>query len=118
MTWLVLTVAGGLGAVGRVAVNHLVTARVRPPAGILVVNVTGSLVAGAIAGAAADGLLAAPTARVALVGFLGAYTTFATAILDVLGLADDARPAAAVALAVLTLTGSVGAALLGLALFG
>jgi fluoride exporter len=118
VTWLVLALAGGLGATCRVLVNHLVTVRLRRPFGIVVVNVSGSFVAGLLVGAAVTGVLPPATSRGALVGFLGAYTTFSTATLDVLGLVDDGERALGVMVAVGTLIGSVGAAALGLRLAG
>jgi fluoride exporter len=118
VTWLTLALAGGLGAICRVVVNYLVTARLRRPFGIVVVNVSGSFVAGLLAGAAASGVLPPATSRGALVGFLGAYTTFSTVTLDVRGLVDEGERALGVAVAVGTLGGSVGAAALGLRLAG
>lgn len=77
-------VAGGLGAVGRWALDGLVTARVRArrpdsvfPWGIALVNVLGSFLLGVLTAALAGDLL-----LVLGVGLLGGFTTFSTASVD------------------------------------
>lgn len=100
--WLGVAVAGGVGAVLRFLVDEAVRAR-RPggafPLGILVVNVSGSLVLGLLAGL----VLGHDAALVLSVGLVGAYTTFSTWTLDTL----EAASRGLVALAVL----NVGASL-------
>jgi fluoride exporter len=71
---------GGLGAVARVALGAAVDARADGPFpwGTLVVNVTGAFALGVLAGAGlgGDGYTLAAT------GFLGAFTTFSTWVVD------------------------------------
>ena len=75
-----VAVLGGLGAVLRFLVDRAVTARTagRVPVGTFVVNVTGAVVLGLLAGAGVGGgaLLLAGTAVV------GSYTTFSTWMLE------------------------------------
>lgn len=116
MIWLVVSMAGGLGAVARYLVDAVVTTRVRStlPLGALVVNVTGSFVLGVLTGMA---LPDAPTwLRVAGTGFLGGYTTFSTAMVETARLAREHRWRAAWWHGVLNLGLSVVCAVLGLGL--
>ncbi|PPK98189.1 CrcB protein [Kineococcus xinjiangensis] len=116
--------AGGAGAVARFHVDRLVTSALRarfPAAGVpwgtLAVNVSGSFLLGlliATAGAGAPGALLA----VAGSGFCGGYTTFSTAVVEVVRSWGDGAPRRAVAHAAATLLGSVAAAAAGLALGG
>ena len=103
---------GGVGAAGRHAVDDWVTARWRRdfPLGILLVNISGSLLLGLLIG------LAAPEGVVALLGtgVLGGYTTFSTASLGTVKPALEGRGGVALAYGVGTMLATVGAALLGL----
>ena len=65
---------GGLGAIARLLLDGLVSARAGRllPWGTLAVNVSGALALGALDGAAVGG----DALRLAGTGFLGAYTTF------------------------------------------
>jgi len=75
-----IAVLGGVGAVARVLLAAGVAAR-RPvvfPLGILVVNITGAFALGALAASGASGDLQ----RLLGTGFLGAYTTFSTWMVD------------------------------------
>lgn len=79
-TWAGIAVLGGLGAVARFTVDTAVVRRTTSafPFGILVVNVSGAFLLGLITG------LGVPR-DVALVlgtGFVGAYTTFSTWMLQ------------------------------------
>jgi len=90
MVWLAIGVGGGIGAIARYGVNHLIQGRLADfPVGILVVNVAGCLVIGLVAGLVA-------TARVELsdvgrhlivTGLLGGFTTFSSFGLDTFTLA-------------------------------
>jgi CrcB protein len=76
LTYLGVAVLGGLGAVARYRVGAAVAARVAGdfPLGTLLVNLTGTLALGVLAGAAAPA-----SAQLLLgIGFLGGYTTFST----------------------------------------
>ncbi|WP_299037737.1 CrcB family protein [uncultured Pseudokineococcus sp.] len=119
---LAVCLAGGLGAVVRVVVDGEVRARTggRLPWGTAVVNVLGSLLIGVV-----TGLLGGPapvtTTTAALLpvlatGFCGGFTTFGTAVVEVLRLAEERRPGAAAAAAVVTVGVSTAAAGLGLVL--
>lgn len=91
MIILGLIVAGALGAVLRYQVDRSVQRRLGSdaPIGIMVVNVSGSLVLGVLTGAAVHHSLSAPWLVVAGTGFIGAYTTFSTFTFDTVRLADD-----------------------------
>lgn len=109
---------GGLGAVARFVVDGEVRRRWSHtlPVATGVVNVSGSLLIGLIAGAVTYHGLAADW-RVALAtGFCGGYTTYSTAMVETVRLArgGDLRRAAVNALGTLVLT--VTAAAVGLAL--
>ncbi|UOQ58416.1 CrcB family protein [Leucobacter allii] len=90
-----IAVAGGLGA----ALRHLVDSglpdrvRARFPWGILLVNLSGSLVLGILTGLALDQRILAVLAT----GLLGGYTTFSTASLDTVRLLLARRIGAALA---------------------
>ncbi len=73
-------VAGGFGAVARLLVNEAVTARAgaRFPWGILAVNLSGAFLLGLLSGAG----LGADASRIAATGFVGAYSTFSTWMVD------------------------------------
>lgn len=123
---LALVALGGLlGAPARFALDGAVTswrarrARGAPPApavppGTLMANLLGALLLGVLAGAAPPGpaplwLAAAGT------GFCGAFTTFSTATLEAVRLAQAARWGAAALTAAVHLIGSLAALGLGLA---
>jgi fluoride exporter len=105
---LVLIAAGGAaGAVGRYLVDSAVLDRFSGafPLGILVVNVSGSFLVGLLAALIVDrGVLPAELRNPLMVGFLGAYTTFSTLMLDSWRLIEDGLPV----LAIVNLAGSVG----------
>jgi CrcB protein len=75
-----LALLGGLGSVGRVLVAEAVQARTPSafPAGVLVVNVSGSLALGALVGAGAGG----DVLRLLGIGLLGGYTTYSAWMVD------------------------------------
>lgn len=85
-TALWVALGGALGSVLRFAVSAIVR-DVPPLAGLpwatLVVNVTGSLAIGALAGLAVSGTeMTAPIRAFVLIGVLGGYTTFSTFALE------------------------------------
>lgn len=117
MTWLLVAVGGGLGAVARMWLGTVVE-RVNPlpvPLGTLLINVTGSFALGVLTAVVADHLADPVYAMVLGTGFLGGYTTFSTASVETARLVEGERrswlPAVAYAAAILVL--SVGAALAG-----
>jgi CrcB protein len=104
---LVLIAAGGAaGAVARYLVDTAVLDRFAGafPLGILVVNASGAFVLGVLAALIIDrGILPSDLRSPLLVGFLGAYTTFSTLMLDSWRLVEDGLPA----LAAVNIAGSV-----------
>lgn len=118
MIWVAVALAGGLGAACRYVLDHLVAASVVAtlPLGTLVVNVSGSFAAGLAAGLAASHLLPAGGELVVAGGFLGAYTTFSTAMVETLLLWEHRARLAAAANLLVPLLLAVAAAMLGLRL--
>jgi CrcB protein len=116
ITLLLVSVAGGLGAVARFLLDGLVRSRlaVRYPVGTTVINVTGSLLLGLVTGLALGGLVSDSWHLVLGTGFLGGYTTFSTASVDTVRLLQERRLLAATANAVGMLVVSVLAAAGGL----
>lgn len=102
MIWVLVAIAGALGAASRFLVSQALLPRssAQRPWGTLVVNVTGALAAGSIAAAVTARWLAPETAVVVAGGFLGAYTTFSTAMVEAVQLAQRRSGAAALALVV------------------
>ncbi|WP_336650523.1 CrcB family protein [Kocuria rosea] len=117
MTALLICLLGGLGAMARFAVDGTVRQRwgATFPAGTVVVNVSGSFLAGLLSGAALAGVLGGPAASVAVIGFCGGYTTFSTAMADTVRLVRDGRTLRAVLNAAGTGALTVLAVLAGLA---
>lgn len=118
MTPLWVALAGGLGAGARFMVDGLLTEHLRRrlPTATLVINVAGSFLLGAVVGwvTAHDGPVVLRS--VAGVGFLGGFTTFSTASVELVRLVRAERPWAAVFLGVVMVTVSVAAGVLGLLL--
>jgi fluoride exporter len=86
VVWIVIGVGGGLGAMARHGVNHLVAARFGAgfPAGTFVVNAVGCFAIGVIAGliAATRIQISELTRYFLVVGVLGGFTTFSSYGLD------------------------------------
>lgn len=116
MTWVAVAVAGALGAVARFIVDHTVTDRVRSllPIGTAVVNVTGSFAAGVIAALALRSSASDVVVTVAAGGFLGAYTTFSTAMYQTARLLEQGAIARGVTNLAGPLVASIAAAAAGL----
>jgi CrcB protein len=93
--WAALAVAGGAGAIARFLVDGAVSARAGRalPLGTLVVNLGAAFVLGGLAGAGVGG----DAFRVAGTGFVAAYSTFSTWMLESHRLAEDGAAGAAVA---------------------
>ncbi len=83
--------AGGVGAVCRLLVSSAVGSRFGSelPLGTIVVNISGSLLLGLLAGAVAATSLPHDWLLVAGTGFLGGYTTFSAASFETVRLALD-----------------------------
>jgi fluoride exporter len=112
---LVLIAAGGAaGAVVRYLVDNAVLDRFPGafPLGILVVNLTGAFLLGILAALIIErGLLPSDLRSPLIVGFLGAYTTFSTLMLDSWRLVEDGLP-------VLGAANLVGSMVLGVVALG
>ncbi|HYT26701.1 MAG TPA: fluoride efflux transporter CrcB [Actinomycetota bacterium] len=111
LVWLGVGLLGGLGALGRFALDAVVSSRAgrRFPVGTLVVNLTGALALGLLAGLPVTGraLLLAGTATV------GSYTTFSTWMLETHRLGEDGELGPAAVNLVLSLMAGAAAAALG-----
>ncbi|HEU4466251.1 MAG TPA: fluoride efflux transporter CrcB [Agromyces sp.] len=104
-------VAGAVGAVIRYALSRAYP--VRPghlPGGILIVNVVGSGIAGALIGLAERAALSPDLRLVLVTGFCGGLTTFSTWSVETIELADGGRWRAAILNVVVTLALGLGAA--------
>lgn len=107
-----LGIGGAAGTLARYAMNAVVADhghRGAVPLGTFVINVSGAFLVGLLTAIFAERFVSATTARLALTtGFLGAYTTFSTYMLQTMRLAEDGHPARSL----LYLVGSVVAGLL------
>ena len=95
MTLVLIAMGGAAGAVARFLVDNAALDRFSGafPLGILVVNLSGAFVLGLLAALIVDrGLLPTDLRSPLLVGFLGAYTTFSTLMLDSWRLFEDGLP--------------------------
>ena len=113
MNYLLVFLGGGLGASLRHAIN-VGCARVcgtHFPYGTFVINITGSLVMGIIAGyLALKGEASQPWRLFLMTGILGGYTTFSAYSLDAALLYERGEPM----LAALYVVGSVALSIVGL----
>ena len=114
--FLLIVVAGGLGAGVRFVVDGLIRSRVRTafPWATTIINVSGSFALGLIIGATLSNVLPQEFAVVLGTGFLGGYTTFSTASYETVQLIRQRRYVASLISGVLMLLFSVVAASLGL----
>lgn len=114
--WLGVAVLGGVGANARFLVHTIVSARARGdlPIATLVVNASGSLLLGLLAGVAlsGDALVLAGTAT------LGSYTTFSTWMLETELLGGERRRIAALLNVLVSLALGISALALGRAVGG
>lgn len=91
MTWFLVGAGGALGAIARHALNHVISQRMNAstfPLGIFLINVSGSLLIGVLAGVIASGRapMSDETRSFLVVGILGGFTTFSSFSLDTLTL--------------------------------
>lgn len=120
MTFVGVAVAGALGAVARYVVHALVHDRVGGvfPWGTFLINVSGSLLLGLIAGLALyHGLSDTPKAVLGS-GFCGGFTTFSTFAYDSVGLAEEGAHTTALVNVVASTAAALVAAGIGLAVAG
>ena len=95
VTLALIAAGGAAGAASRYLVDSAVLDRFGGafPLGIFVVNVSGAFVVGLLGALIIDrGVLPADLRAPLLVGFLGAYTTFSTLMLDSWRLIEDGLP--------------------------
>jgi len=118
MTVLLLGLAGGVGAAARFVVDGLVRARLKTalPWGTILINVSGSLVLGFLAGLMMRGQAPESLYLVLGTGFLGGYTTFSTASLETIRLIQSGRTGLALVNGVGSMAASVLAAAAGVGL--
>lgn len=105
MPIVLIALGGAAGAVARYAVDGWVSERLAGafPWGTLVVNLSGSLVLGLLVALAIErDVLPADIRGPVLIGFLGAYTTFSTLMLESWRLVEDG----AIGLAAVNVVGS------------
>ncbi len=113
MRVLLVAVGGAAGALTRYAVGLTVRGNAFPWA-TLMVNLVGSLLLGALLGAAAEDRIGRLAALALSVGFLGAFTTFSTFSWEAVALLRADRVAAASAYVSASVGGGLLAALVGL----
>lgn len=115
MTYVYVALAGGVGAVGRWLVDLAAAWRWGRslPWGTMIANVTGSCVAGALAGATLASHLGPTWTAVLAVGLCGGFTTFSAASFDVGREFERRRPGLGVALFVLPMVLAVSAGIGG-----
>lgn len=113
MIAIVVALAGGVGAAVRAWVDGAVAARRRGVWGIAVVNLSGSLLIGLVAGAGAA-LVPHPWQTIIAAGFLGGYTTFSTAAVQTAEMLLERRWIAALGYGVGLLLGAAACAAAGM----
>ncbi|MFF3065625.1 fluoride efflux transporter CrcB [Oerskovia sp. NPDC057915] len=113
--FLVVAVAGGLGAGTRFVVDGVVRSTVRTafPWPTTVINLSGSLALGVLTGLVVARLAPADVAAVIGTGFLGGYTTFSTASYETVQLVRQKRYGTAFAYSIGVLVACVALALAG-----
>lgn len=113
-----VVVAGFAGAVARYLLDGLVQDRVEGvfPLGTFVVNLSGSLLLGFVAGLVIYQGAPAGLQTVAGTGFLGSYTTFSTFAFETARLAEDGADLEALLNALGSVVCGLAAAVAGLAL--
>ncbi|HXT68183.1 MAG TPA: fluoride efflux transporter CrcB [Vicinamibacterales bacterium] len=100
-TWLLVGAGGALGAMARHGLNHVIHQRALGatfPFGIFLINVSGSVAIGALAGLLASGRLhwSLEARTFVIVGILGGFTTFSSFSLDTLTLFREGQHAQAI----------------------
>ncbi len=104
-------VAGAVGAVLRYAVSRIFPVRPgRLPGGVLIANIVGSGIAGAVIGLAERAALDGELRLILVTGFCGGLTTFSTWAIETVELADGGRWRAAILNVAVTLVLGLAAA--------
>lgn len=117
MIALFTLVAGAVGALARFVVDALIKQRWRSsfPLATVIINVTGSLLLGILAGVVLFHGQSSAWQTVVGTGFCGGYTTFSTASFETVRLVQQNRRVLALVNAVGSLVTSVAACAVGLA---
>lgn len=116
VVWAGVVLLGGVGAVLRFLVDGAVGRRVDTafPLGTLVVNLSGAVVLGLLAGLA----LSPTTALLAGTATVGSYTTFSTWMLETHRLGEERQNLYLAANVLVSLVAGIGAAAAGMAIGG
>lgn len=116
--FIVTCLAGSAGAVARFVVDGEIRRRwvSSLPWATLIINVSGSLLLGVVTGAVVGHGEPSVWKTVVGTGFCGGYTTFSTAMVETLRLAQARAGAVAVGYSLVTIVASAVAAALGLVL--
>jgi CrcB protein len=111
LIWAGVAFVGGIGSVLRFVVDRVVARRVAQafPFGTLAVNISGATLLGFLGGLA----LSKDAALLAGTGFVGAYTTFSTWMLETQRLGEERQTWTALANIVVSVALGVAAAVLG-----
>ena len=91
--FILLALAGGVGAAVRFWVDGLIRSRLKTafPWATTIINVTGSLVLGLLTGLTTAHLVSSDLSLILGTGFLGGYTTFSTASYETVQLLKQKR---------------------------
>lgn len=118
MTVVAVMVAGALGAVARFVVDGAVKRRWSTtfPWATFIINVTGSLLLGLVAGVVTYHAVSADLKAIVGTGFCGGYTTFSTASFESVRLAEGRTGLLAVANVVGSVVAATAACAVGLLL--
>ncbi|MEO6309934.1 MAG: fluoride efflux transporter CrcB [Leifsonia sp.] len=116
LIFLLLSVAGGLGAATRFFFDGVLRSKLQTafPWPTTIINVSGSLALGFITGLTLTHLFPSELSIVIGTGFLGGYTTFSTASYETVRLIKQGRYGSSLASGIGMLILSVGASGLGL----
>lgn len=120
MTVILLALAGGIGAAVRFMVDGFMRQRFKTalPWGTILINVSGSLALGFLAGLLMRGQAPESLFLIVGTGFLGGYTTFSTASLETIRLIQSGRTGLALINGLGSMAASVLAAAAGVGGFG